>query len=181
MPSITVKRVHPDAILPSKAHETDVGYDLTLVSLSNIVLVNGRYPDPQAVMYDTGIAVIPENGYYVEVVPRSSLAKTGYMMANSVGIIDPDYRGTIKIVLVKIDKTAKDIELPFCGFQMIVRKLEQSSLTETTGDLPMTVRGDGGFGSTNVEVPVQQTFTPAQPSRGKNRRGGASSLGDMIE
>jgi deoxyuridine 5'-triphosphate nucleotidohydrolase len=161
-----------------------VGYDLTLVNLHNIITVNGRFPDPQIFLYDTGIAVQPENGYYVEVVPRSSLSKTGYMLANSVGIIDPDYRGTIKIALVKTDKSSSDIELPFRGFQMIVRKAEQSTLTETFGELTNTVRGDGGFGSTNIMVDSNMgaaTVIAHQTSYRSKNRGRQSNLGDSVE
>jgi dUTP pyrophosphatase len=188
MPSITVKRVLENAVLPKKAHDSDVGYDLTVVNLDNVVTIDGRLPDPGVFLYDTGIAVQPENGYYVEVVPRSSLSKTGYAMANSVGIIDPDYRGTIKVALVKTDKVAKELELPFRGFQMIVRKLEQSNIVETSGELSSTTRGGGGFGSTNffdvdmssgsATVIVPQTI---QRGKNRNRSGASTTLGDPIE
>ena len=98
-------------------------------------------------MYDTGIAVCPPDGYYTEVVPRSSLTKTGYMLANSVGIIDSSYRGSIKVV-VSGDNSLDDLTLPFKGFQLILRKLEEVEVVEVD-DLDDTVRGDGGFGSTN--------------------------------
>lgn len=174
MPSITVKRLLPNAIVPTKAHDTDVGYDLTAVNLIDIITINGRLADPGIFLYDTGIAVQPENGYYVEVVPRSSLAKSGYAMANSVGIIDPDYRGSIKIALVKTDRLAEDLQLPFRGFQLIVRKLEPSTIVETSGELTHTARGDGGFGSTNIPVERDGGAAAASPSimpiqRGKGR------------
>ena len=54
-------------------------------------------------MYDTGIQVKPQYGYYFEIVPRSSLSKSGYILANSIGIIDPSYSGNLYIVLIKID------------------------------------------------------------------------------
>lgn len=151
-PKILVKKMLPEAVTPSKGSPTDIGYDLTIVSRDSILTGtwHGRIMDPEVFLFDTGISIEPENGYYVEVVPRSSLSRTGYILANSVGIIDPSYRGTIKVALVKIDKYAPDIPLPFRGFQLIVRKIENAEFVCTDSDLSSTARGTGGFGSTNV-------------------------------
>ena len=54
-------------------------------------------------MYDSYISVQPPEGYYFEIVPRSSISKLGYILTNSIGIIDPSYRGTLKVVLTKIN------------------------------------------------------------------------------
>jgi dUTP pyrophosphatase len=190
MPSITVKRTLSDAIIPTKAHSTDVGYDLTIVSLDQLVLVGNRLSTNEVALYDTGISVQPENGYYVEVVPRSSLVKTGYIMTNGVGIIDPDYRGSIKVALTKIDPHAPTIQLPLKGFQMILRKLETSNLVETATELSSTSRGDGGFGSTDdssvsESVSAQQVVLPTlvqtNSSRRKGGNRGVSALGEALE
>lgn len=152
-PKILVKKMAPEAVMPTKASPSDVGYDLTIVSRETILTGtwHGRVMDPEVLLYDTGISVEPENGYYVEVVPRSSLSRSGYIMANSVGIIDPNYRGTIKVALVKLDKYAPDIPLPFKGFQLIVRKNEAAEFVCTDTELSQTARGNGGFGSTNTQ------------------------------
>jgi dUTP pyrophosphatase len=143
VPRLFVKKVLPGAVLPTKAHKSDIGYDLTLVAFDKII-----YDDDtsQVALFDTGIAVMPEDGYYVEIVPRSSLSKTPYSLANSVGIIDPDYRGTLKIAL-RMGKDVPSPLLPFKGFQMIVRKTVESEINEVE-ELNETLRGDGGFGST---------------------------------
>ena len=149
MPRLFVKKTREDAVIPTKAHESDIGYDLTLVAfekeLINVFTDSGM--DPRVLMYDTGIAVMPEKGYYVEIAPRSSISKTGYILANGIGIIDPDYRGSLKVALIKVDKYAPTLPLPFKGFQLIVRKAEESSIQQVD-ELDETVRGDGGFGST---------------------------------
>jgi dUTP pyrophosphatase len=188
MPTITVKKLRSDAVLPTKAHDSDIGYDLTLVSLDSLVVnsFHGGLSNPETFMYDTGIAVQPESGYYVEVVPRSSLAKSGFILANSVGIIDPDYRGSIKVALMKIDINTKELPLPFKGLQLIVRKVESTNIVETSGELTQTQRNDGGFGSTNFRSETLSVQTGHSESRtGKNRRGGSaqalSSLGETIE
>jgi dUTP pyrophosphatase len=67
------------------------------------------------------------------------------MLANSVGIIDASYRGSIKVVLTG-DDSLGGLSLPFKGFQLILRKLEEADVVEVD-DLDATVRGDGGFGS----------------------------------
>ena len=84
-----VKKVHEDAKLPVKATTDAVGYDCFAVSMK----VTDLY-----IEYDLGIIVVPEDpNYYVEVLPRSSVTKKHLMLKNSVGIIDPDYRDTIKV------------------------------------------------------------------------------------
>ena len=102
-------------------------------------------------MYDTNISVRPPNGYYFEIVPRSSLSKTGYILTNSIGIIDPTYRGTLKVVITKICPEAHEFELPNKRFQLIPRKydLNNKLIIKEVDILDETERGDGGFGSTD--------------------------------
>lgn len=137
------KKCDPDAVIPTKAHPSDTGYDLTLIGMSKDMSRGGQ----TIIMFDTGIAVCPPDGYYTEVVPRSSLSKTGFMLANSVGIIDASYRGSIKVVLTG-DDSLHSLQLPFKGFQLILRKLEEVEAIEVD-DLDETTRGTGGFGSTD--------------------------------
>ena len=132
-------RTHPNAVVPTKGHPDDSGYDLVLVE--KIKEVNG------VGMYDTGIAVAPPTGFYFEVYGRSSISKTGYMLANNVGIIDQGYRGSIKIALVKINAAAPDLQLPIRLCQLIPRRFEHLEAVEVTA-LDETARGSGGFGST---------------------------------
>lgn len=135
------KRVHCDAIPPKKANVTDSGYDLCLIE--KIKEENGVY------WYDTGIAVQPPVGHYFEMVGRSSISKSGYMLANNIGIIDADYRGTLKVALVKVNPGAPDIELPARLVQIIPRQLIHMDAVETE-ILDDTVRGEGGFGSSGT-------------------------------
>ena len=68
------------AVIPTKAHTTDIGYDLTAIDVYKKI-------SNKITLFETGIAVSPPTGYYIEIVPRSSISKTGYMLANSIGII----------------------------------------------------------------------------------------------
>ena len=103
-------------------------------------------------LYDTGIRVIPSHGYYLKIFPRSSLSKSGYLLANSVGIIDPNYLGTLKIALTKTDDSKPDIELPFRCCQLIMdKKIEFNTvIVEDEEEFEITERGEGGFGSSGV-------------------------------
>ena len=134
-----VKR-HKNAVIPSRAHNRDVGYDLTAIRRHK-VFPNG------VVLYDTGIAISPPESYYIEVVPRSSISKTGYMLANGVGTIDPDYTGNIYLALIKVVPDAPELTLPFTLCQFVLRKAYYGRVQEVTC-LDDTDRGAGGFGST---------------------------------
>lgn len=134
----TYSKTRNDAIFPSKTRPSDSGYDLTILE---------KIKDMGDVeLYDTGIKIKPSYGWYFEVIPRSSISKTGYMLANSIGIIDRTYTGPILIALRKIDKSAKDIELPCKIAQLIPRPIIHVEMIE--GNVDETDRGPRGFGST---------------------------------
>lgn len=138
---IYVCKTREDAVIPSKSRISDSGYDLTLLSLDKKI--------GEVELYDTGIKVVPPFGYYFDVVPRSSIIKSGYMLANSVGIIDRTYLGSIKIPLIKIDKNAKDLECPMRLVQLIPRQIQHFEIVESNDDsIGTTNRGSDGFGST---------------------------------
>jgi dUTP pyrophosphatase len=146
MNPLTIKYLMKDktAVIPTKAFYNDVGYDLTVIDIFKVV-------SEHITIFETGIAVSPPEGYYLEIIPRSSLSKSGYMLANSIGIIDPSYTGTLKIALIKVDQTMPNIELPFKCCQLVLRKLENSNL-QLVECFQETERGDGGFGSTDKKL-----------------------------
>lgn len=127
------------AVVPTK-HITDVGYDITVVSVF-------KQATKMTTMYETCVSVIIPLGYYAELVPRSSLSKSGYMLANSVGIIDPGFTGTLKVPLIKVDPSTPDLVLPARVAQLILKQYVISD-SYTTNEIIETSRGDGGFGST---------------------------------
>lgn len=131
-----------NAVTPIKAHNSDIGWDLTAIK------EHKRLSD-HTVLYDTGIRIKPPPGYYTEILPRSSITKTGYMLANSVGTIDPSYRGNLYIAVRKIDDSFPDFELPFCKFQLVLRKAEYAEMIQVDS-LDDTDRGSGGFGSSDI-------------------------------
>jgi deoxyuridine 5'-triphosphate nucleotidohydrolase len=138
----TWAKTRKDAISPSKERASDSGYDLVLLEKIKTV---GKVD-----FYDTGIKVKPNFGYYFNLVPRSSISKTGYMLANSIGIIDRTYLGNIMVALIKIDENAPDLQLPQRLVQIIPTQIVHFQMEEVESfDVNATDRGEGGFGSTN--------------------------------
>jgi deoxyuridine 5'-triphosphate nucleotidohydrolase len=127
------------AVAPAKSRVGDSGYDLTVIKL---VKQHGVVQ-----FYDTCIKVQPDFGWYFDVAPRSSLTKSGYIMANSFGVIDRAYTGTIMIALIKLDPGAPELQLPARIAQLIPRPIVHLQIEEVDV-LDETERGSGGFGST---------------------------------
>ena len=158
----------PGATIPTRAHETDVGYDVTSISLT-AVLLNGSHVIIDNIdqiadfscasfhdrkytidyyIVDTGVHVTPPPGYYFELVPNSRQSKTTVCWHNSIGIIDPTYTGSIKIIIKYA--TYKDFARFLPGNvvgQLILRPHLSTTFTQVEA-LPETSRADGGFGST---------------------------------
>ena len=102
-------------------------------------------------MIDTGIAVeIPEN-HFGGIFPRSGLAtKRGLRLANCVGVIDSDYRGSIKVALFNDSDRIQEIEVGERIAQIIIIPYIRTHYVEVK-DLSTTIRGEGGFGSTGIK------------------------------
>jgi deoxyuridine 5'-triphosphate nucleotidohydrolase len=141
MEPITVVIVDAKAVIPSKAHASDIGYDLSVIAKVKDLTYN-------TALYDTGIKMMAPAGYYLEIHPRSSISKSGYILANSTGIIDPGYTGNLYVALTKIDPNAPEITFPAKMAQVIVRKAYFSVL-KVENTIDTTTRNVGGFGSTN--------------------------------
>lgn len=141
LPGFKWSRSDTNAIAPFKSRPTDVGYDLSLIKLVK--------RDGDRFVYDTGIRIQPEFGWWFMLVPRSSITKSGFMMMNSPGIIDPAYRGNLQVVLYKVDKEAPDIEMPARMVQIIPFPAFHFELMKAD-NLDDTQRGGGGFGSTGT-------------------------------
>lgn len=135
------EKVDYNAVMPTKKFASDVGYDLTIIK-------EVKKLSKDTIVYDTGIKVIPPFGYYTEVVPRSSLAKSNVFMSNSIGIIDSSYRGTLLVALTIKDQKIANIQLPFKCCQLILKKHNHFIMSESN-NLDNTVRGDGAMGSTD--------------------------------
>lgn len=129
----------PDAITPTKANFSDVGYDLSIIAIA-------KEFNSKTKLYNTGIKIDIPIGYYVEIVPRSSISKSGYMLANSIGIIDCSYKGELFVALTKVCDDTPEISFPFKCCQLIMKKQIFPDMVETN-ELEVSKRAEGGFGS----------------------------------
>lgn len=144
-PEFKILKTDKRAILPSKVRVSDSGYDLTIIEEYK------KYGD--VILYKTGIKAQVEHGWYLEIIPRSSIIKSGYMLANSVAVIDRSYIGEIFVPLIKIDKNAPDIELPCKLVQLVPKPIVNFQVVEVKSeeDLGYTNRGEKGFGSSDIQ------------------------------
>ena len=140
-PIIKVVRLSPSAVLPTKGTALSVGYDLTAIGIE-------RRLNNTTTLYKTGLCVQPPEGYYTEITARSSISKTGHMLANGIGVIDTDYTGELFLAMIKVDPSAPDLEVPFKLCQLVLHRAEYYKFEESE-QLVETERGNGGFGSTN--------------------------------
>lgn len=149
-----VKRLTPTAKLPVKSHSNDTGYDI----FADRVEDAGH----QIKIY-TGLAVQPSPNYYLEIFPRSSIYKKYLQLANSVAVIDYDYRGEIILIFNKIPIAigGGGISSPYLEYPSYCNNIEDGEKIaqlvvrwrfdaewEEVEELEDTARGDGGFGST---------------------------------
>jgi dUTP pyrophosphatase len=171
---VNIKKLHKDAVIPSYAHETDCGMDLTAVSKSTDEYGN--------VVYGFGLAFEIPEGYAGFIFPRSSNYRSGLLLTNCVGIIDSCYRGEVmakfasRYVIARpqrfVDKikmffeskksfkktSFNDVNTTTCWdkmnynvgdrvAQMVILPYPKVTFVEKE-ELSETDRGEGGYGST---------------------------------
>ena len=151
---VVVKALHPDAIMPARAHPADAGLDLCALE--------GRALAPGARhTFETGVAFDIPPGYVGLVCPRSGLAaREGITVLNAPGVIDAGYHGDVSVVLVNQDSKVHVIPSGTRIAQLVIVPIETPSLI-TVGELGredfpshddvdriVRQRGINGFGST---------------------------------
>jgi len=139
---IFTKVLHPDAVLPHYAHDGDAGCDLVAIESCVLRAGGGR------AMVATGLAVAIPEGHGGFVLPRSGLAsKHGVTCANAPGLIDPGYRGEVKVALVNLDPELDyHVEKGDRIAQLVVLPVAAANF-QVVDELPPAARGAGGFGS----------------------------------
>ena len=142
MEELRFTRLNEAATLPTRAHDSDAGLDLYAAEGARIS-PGGR------VSVGTGLAVAVPEGLAGLVLPRSGLAlKHGVTLVNSPGLIDPGYRGEVRVVLLNTDGTAEfKIAAGDRVAQLILVPIAHARPNEADS-LESTARGEGGFGST---------------------------------
>ena len=136
---LKIKKLHPDAVIPCYAKAGDAGMDLVAVS-------EEWDKNNTMVTYDTGLSVEIPEGYVGLLFPRSSVSKTTLNLANSVGVIDSGYRGSLMLKFRYLEE-GDVYEVGDRVAQLVIMKLPFVEITEVT-ELSSSERGEGGFGST---------------------------------
>jgi len=140
--NVRIKKLDPNAVIPSYSKTGDAGMDLTSVRI--------EYDNDGNVVYGTGLAIEIPNGYVGLLFARSSNAKKDVYLTNHVGVIDSGYRGEIMLKFRKTkenypryyevgDRVGQIIILPYPNVEFI--ESEELSSTE---------RGEGGYGSSGA-------------------------------
>lgn len=139
---VLIQRLDPDLPLPAYAHPGDAGADLC--AREDVVLEPGERR-----LVPTGIALALPEGYVALVHPRSGLAsRNGLSIVNAPGTIDAGYRGEVKVCLVNLDpETPVKLHRGDRIAQLVIQRFETATFVETA-ELPDSVRGTGGYGST---------------------------------
>ena len=175
--TLDIQLRHPNAKIPTKAHNTDNGYDLYAVSVE-------YDEDIDCYVYHTGVSIKVPVGYSLDVIPKSRHRKTNCYMPNTPGDVDPGYTGEIlvnykprvprklvmyidrlilvldKLIAIKyhfidniLEKLSKELNPPYGAGEAIA----QCYLTphpdikfNVVDKLPETERGEGGHGSTQT-------------------------------
>lgn len=142
---IRVKRLDPELALPQQQHADDAGYDLFAREAVELLPRGGRALVP------TGLALAIPAGYAGFVLPRSGLAlRSGVTCLNTPGLIDPLYRGELKVLLVNTDPVeAYAVQRGDRIAQLVVQRVESVEWLEVD-ELGATERDAFGFGSTGV-------------------------------
>ena len=143
MAKVLIKKLDPTVELPAYKTEGASGMDLMALIKEPINLKPNS-----SCLVPTGLAVAFSNDFEIQIRPRSGLAaKNSISVLNTPGTIDSDYRGEIKVILFNHGKNDFLINNKDRIAQMILTPVIKMDLEETD-QLPETIRGEGGFGST---------------------------------
>ena len=139
---VKVKKLVPEAVIPSYSKVGDAGMDLTITR----EIENTSF----SVSYGFGIAMEIPQGYVGLVFPRSSVRNQDLILSNCVGVIDSGYRGELQATFKKTNGLDSiKYKVGDRGAQIIILPYPTIYMTEVP-ELSNTERGDGGFGSTGV-------------------------------
>lgn len=143
MVKVLVKKLNSKAQLPKYKTSGSSGMDL-MASIENPIKIEPQ----ESALIATGIAIDIPEGTEVQIRPRSGLAaKSSISVLNTPGTIDSDYRGEIKIILFNHGKEEFTINNNDRVAQMVLMPILKAEFEEVE-DLPETLRGSEGFGST---------------------------------
>lgn len=137
---LKIRRIHPEAKLPSYGHKGDAGLDL--FSCADYVLGAGEVKAIQ-----TGIKVAIPRGYVGLIWDKSGISLKG--VHKLAGVVDAGYRGEVQVVMINLGNTPYEIKKGMKIAQMLIQPINEVKVIEAE-DLDDTLRGEDGFGSTGL-------------------------------
>lgn len=137
---LKIKRIHPEAKLPSYGHKGDAGLDL--FSCAGYVLGAGEVKAIQ-----TGIKVAIPRGYVGLIWDKSGISLKG--VHKLAGVVDAGYRGEVQVVMINLGNAPYEIKKGMKIAQMLIQPISEVEVIEAE-DLDDTLRGEDGFGSTGL-------------------------------
>jgi dUTP pyrophosphatase len=144
MTALRFIKLSETATLPTRAHDNDAGLDLYAAESAQI-------PSGARVSVGTGLAVAIPDGLAGLVLPRSGLAlKHGVTLVNSPGLIDPGYRGEIRVLLLNTDRTTEYQCAPGDRIAQLLLVPIATAAPLQADELDSSIRGSGGFGSSGA-------------------------------
>ena len=143
MVEVLIKKLSPKVDLPSYKTPGASGMDLIAFLKSSVII-----KPKTSHLIPTGLSIAFAENYEIQIRPRSGLAaKSSISVLNTPGTIDSDYRGEIKIILFNHGKEEFTVNNNDRIAQMILMPVLKAEFEEVE-ELPKTIRGSGGFGST---------------------------------
>jgi dUTP pyrophosphatase len=140
---VPIRRLDPGAVLPAQQHAHDAGHDLCAIEAATLTAGGGR------ALVRTGLALAIPPGYAGLVLPRSGLAlKHGVTVLNTPGLIDAQYRGELKVLLVNTDPDHDYSIAPGDRIAQLVIQAVADVAWQEVDELDATTRDTFGFGST---------------------------------
>lgn len=143
MKILKFKKLTENAILPNKAFPSDACYDVS--APNRVVLKSG-----EITKVSLDFAVSCPDGYKLCLYSRSGLASKGILLTNSIGIVDPNYRGSLAAAFYNTSDTDFIVESGDRILQMAIEKIWEFKIEEVN-ELDETDRGSGGFGSSGIK------------------------------
>lgn len=140
MIKVKFRKLTPEAVIPTKAHDDDAAFDITATSMR----IDRTH---RCIVYGTGLAFDIPKGYAMFMYPRSSVYKHSAFMANGVAVIDSGYHGEVHVVMkgLRTDYRPGDRIA-----QVIIMPIPEVTYEETADEFTASERGTGGLGSTGT-------------------------------
>ncbi|MEL0176972.1 MAG: dUTP diphosphatase [Pelagibacteraceae bacterium] len=138
-----IKKLHPNVNIPEYKTSGSSGLDLEAFIQNDLII-----KPKETILVPTGLSVAIKDHLEIQIRPRSGLAaKNKITVLNTPGTIDSDYRGEIKIILINLGDNDFVIKNGDRIAQMVICPIIKAKF-EIIDELPKTLRGEGGFGST---------------------------------